>query len=401
MDIKELRISEYTYNLPEEKIAKYPLEKRDESKLLIYKKKTISESVFKNISTYLPQDHLLVMNNTKVIYARLHFRKKTGAKIEIFCLNPYKPAEYNLAFEAKKVCQWQCIVGNLKKWKEEKLKLEFSDSTKTHTLTAKKKAIEKNNVIIEFEWDGDFTFAEVLEKIGEIPIPPYLKRESEEEDKQRYQTIYSKLEGSVAAPTAGLHFTQEVLDDLKSKGIHTAELTLHVGAGTFKPVKSEKIAEHEMHTEQFYVTKETIVRIKNSLGKIISVGTTSMRTLESLYWIGVKLFSKKSNPTHIEQWEVYNLPRLSVLEAFDAILNYLDDENKNYLKAKTQIIIVPGYEFKVVDILVTNFHQPQSTLLLLVAAFVGNDWKKIYNYALENNFRFLSYGDSSLLFRNE
>lgn len=401
MNIKNIKIKDYSYSLPKNRIAKYPIEKRDESKLLIYQNKLIKDDVFKNITSYLPENHLLVMNNTKVIYARLIFKKITGAKIEIFCLNPFEPSEYNLSFASKKTTTWECIVGNLKKWKHDDLELKFGKE-KEYTLRAKKIETKDHNQIIKFEWNANITFSEVLEHIGKIPIPPYLDRDSEETDKQRYQTVYSRVEGSVAAPTAGLHFTDKLLEKLQNKkNINTAEVTLHVGAGTFKPVKSETIDEHEMHSEIFYITIDELKKIHNNLGKIISVGTTSMRTLESLYFLGINIINKRKNFNEISQWQPYeeksNIP---AKEAIGSIIEYLEKHNTDYLKGKTQIMIVPGYDFKITDILITNFHQPQSTLLLLVAAFVGDDWKKIYDYALKNDFRFLSYGDSSLLFKN-
>ncbi len=401
MNIKDIKIKDYSYILPQNRIAKYPLEKRDESKLLIYQNKVIKNDIFKNIISYLPTKHLLVMNNTKVIYARLIFKKITGARIEIFCLSPFEPSEYNLAFTTKKTTTWECIVGNLKKWKQDNLELKFGENNK-FTLRAKKTGTNGNNQIIKFEWDSNLTFSEVLEHIGQIPIPPYLNRESEEADKQRYQTVYSQIEGSVAAPTAGLHFTKKLLAELQNKkNIKTAEVTLHVGAGTFKPVKSETIDEHTMHSEIFYITINELKKIYNNLGKIISVGTTSVRTLESLYFIGSNIINKRKNFNEVSQWQpYYEKPNISTKEAIEAIIEYLEKNNTEYLKGKTQIMIVPGYDFKIADILITNFHQPKSTLLLLVAAFVGDDWKKIYDYALKNNFRFLSYGDSSLLFKN-
>ncbi len=403
--MREIKISEYTYNLAESKIAKYPLKKRDESKLLIYKNREIFDDKFKNIEKFLQKNTLLVINNTKVIHARLNFRKKTGAKIEIFCLNPHNPTEYNLAFSSKNSCQWECIVGNLKKWKSEDLSLEFwINSKKKEKLIAEKISKKGNNQIIKFKWNSDLTFGEILNSLGEIPIPPYLKRKSEENDKKRYQTIYSQAEGSVAAPTAGLHFTDEIIKNLtQKKNIKTAKLTLHVGAGTFKPVKEKYVNKHQMHTEFFVVSKKNIEKIYNNLGNITSVGTTSMRTLESIYQIGLKLLKKEKNFNFIDQWEAYEWgnENISVKKSLKAIINYLEKNKLNYLKAKTKIIIVPGYKFKIVNYLITNFHQPGSTLLLLVAAFTGEDWKKIYDYALNNNFRFLSYGDSSLLYRNK
>ncbi|MBN2662289.1 MAG: S-adenosylmethionine:tRNA ribosyltransferase-isomerase [Bacteroidales bacterium] len=397
--MKDIKISEYTYILPDKKIAKYPLQDRDKSKLLLYKDNVISSEKFLNLSICLPQNSLLLMNNTKVIYARLNFKKITGAKIEIFCLNPYIPTEYNLAFEAKKSCEWECIVGNFKKWKNDRIFLEFKLLNKTYKLYAEKSGKLGDKQIIKFEWDEDLTFGEILSLVGQIPIPPYLKRESEETDKDRYQTVYSKFEGSVAAPTAGLHFTQQIFEQLKNKKIKTDEVTLHVGAGTFKPIKTNSVKDHNMHTEYFVVKKSTLINILNNLGSIISVGTTTLRTLESIYWLGVKLFHQIKNFEYIGQWECYELEAINVKLALNTIIDFLNKKEIEQIEAKTQIIIVPGYKFKIVDMLITNFHQPQSTLLLLVGAFIGDDWKKVYEYALQNEFRFLSYGDSSLLFK--
>ncbi len=407
MNPKSIKIIDYSYKLLDKKIAKYPLPNREESKLLVYKDGTISEKKFNQISEVVPSDSLLVVNNTKVIQARMYFWKETGAKIEIFCLNPVEPADYELAFSKKNNCQWKCIVGNLKKWKNNILtKIVIIDNAE-YQINASRVGEEGNSQIVEFSWEADITFGEILENSGNTPIPPYLNRESEKSDIKTYQTVYSKHKGSVAAPTAGLHFTDAVFQSLKAKNIDIAKLTLHVGAGTFKPVKSEKIGEHEMHTEQFFVDKKTLNQLIANIGKITSVGTTSMRTLESLYWLGVKIYnnnlesselSKKFGTLKVSQWEVYNLPQnIDTKTAFLSLLKHLEAKNVDFLEASTQIIIAKGYEFKVVNNLITNFHQPQSTLLLLVSAFIGDDWKKVYNYALENDFRFLSYGDSSFL----
>ncbi len=344
----------------------------------------------------------MVFNNTKVIQARLHFQKTTGAKIEIFCLEPHVPSDYILAFQSNKKCVWKCMVGNAKKWKEETVAKNFTIDGKSVLLTAKKISSAGNTHLIEFSWDNaSITFSDILENAGELPIPPYLHRETCEKDKETYQTVYSKIKGSVAAPTAGLHFTEDVFCSLKKKNIAYEEVTLHVGAGTFQPVKSATIDGHEMHTEFFSVRKETIAHLKENLNNIIAVGTTSVRTLESLYYVGVLL---QENPEtsfdnlKITQWQPYEKPEtLSVDNALQQILNYLEKNHIETLKAETQIMIVPGYRFKIVKGIVTNFHQPQSTLLLLISAFVGEEWKKIYDYALKNDFRFLSYGDSSLL----
>ncbi len=399
---KDILTDNYTYDLPRERIAKYPLEKRDESNLLIYKNKSIKQDSFKNIDNYLQSNSLLVFNNTKVIQARLIFHKETGARIEIFCLEPIAPSDFSLAFQQTEKCKWKCIVGNLKKWKDKNLSRTFQYHNKEYILTATK--IESNNSsqYIEFSWNNtQLTFSKVLEAIGEIPIPPYLNRKSEESDKKRYQTIYSKHNGSVAAPTAGLHFTKNVFDKLKNKNIDFAELTLHVGAGTFKPVKSQTIGEHEMHTEHIYININTLQQLINNIGNISVVGTTSVRTLESIYWLGVKILKNNNirpEDLTISQWEVYKLNQnISTLKALNAIYKYMIDKDRVALSSTTQIIIVPEYKFRVINNLITNFHQPKSTLLLLIAAFVGDDWNKIYDYALNNNFRFLSYGDSCLL----
>lgn len=396
--LQNLKISDYTYNLIEDRIAKFPLPIRDESKLLYYKNGEIKTYIFNQIYKHLPKDSLLVFNNTKVIYARLFFQKKTGSKIEIFCLNPYLPNEYNLAFSCKTKSQWICIVGNLKKWKNEILEFDFKHIGINYKISAKKTGKIEDNQLIEFEWDSSLTFGEVLDIIGEIPIPPYLNRKSETIDKEHYQTIYSKIEGSVAAPTAGLHFTKQVFENLKQKNISTTEITLHVGAGTFKPVKTEKVLEHTMHTEYFEISTSSLDKIISNLGNITAVGTTSLRTLESLYWIGIKMLLNLQDCNQIKQWEIYELQQFSIEDSLNSIKNYLIKNKINTYQAKTQIMIVPGYKFKIVNQIVTNFHQPNSTLLLLIAAFVGENWKKIYDYALKNDYRFLSYGDSSLLF---
>lgn len=400
LDVKNIKISEYSYNLPEDRIAKFPLKNRDESKLLIYKNGQISHDIFKHLDRYL-NNTLLVLNNTKVIYARLIFHKSTGARIEIFLLYPNQPADYEQNFQSKSSVSWTCIVGNLRKWKNEDLKLNFTVGTKEYTLVAHKLEVTPGgDVLVSFNWNGDFSFSEIIEHVGVVPIPPYLNRQAVESDKLTYQTVYSKQKGSVAAPTAGLHFTQAVFDKLKNKGIDTAEVTLHVGAGTFKPVKSQVIGGHKMHTEYFTVQYDELKKIRNNLGKITAVGTTTTRCLESLYWIGAKI--RKQEQRFVAQWEPYETEAdISVEQAFDNILDYMRENDLNRFEAWTQIIIVPGYKFRVIDALITNFHQPQSTLLLLIAAFVGDDWKKIYQYALDNNFRFLSYGDSSLLFKNQ
>jgi len=395
---QNIRIELYDYQLPDERIAKYPLEQRDKSKLLIYNKGNIGSNTFSEIDYYIPENSTLVFNNTKVIQARLKFYKETGAQIEIFCLEPIEPSDYALAFEQTEKVTWKCIVGNLKKWKTEDLKSRIRINDYEIEIVATKKGAVGNTQIIEFKWNNNkVSFSEILENVGVTPIPPYLNRESENIDKERYQTVYSKLKGSVAAPTAGLHFTNPVLGKLKEKNIKLEEITLHVGAGTFTPVKSNTVDEHEMHTEHFVVKKETIKQLLDA-ERIVAVGTTSVRTIESLYWMGVKLISLNKLDIHIKQWEPYELKvGIYKKEALQALLNYMNQNDIKQLEASTQIMIVPGYTFKMVDILITNFHQPKSTLLLLIAAFIGDNWKNVYRYALENEFRFLSYGDSSVL----
>ncbi len=399
-EYKNILIENYSYNLQESSIAKYPLNERDASKLLVLKNDSFFEDKFLNIDNFLDNNSLIVFNNTKVIQARLNFEKETGAKIEIFCLEPHLPIDYQLSFQTKNSVQWKCIVGNAKKWKSGKVYKMFNINGLKYSISAEK--IEKLTEawIIEFNWNGNFTFAELIEYNGFIPIPPYLNRESEALDSTRYQTIYSKHKGSVAAPTAGLHFTEKVFFKLIQKNIKQAEISLHVGAGTFKPVKSEKIGEHEMHSEHFIVNTEVIENILAHTGKIIAVGTTSVRTLESIYWIGVKILSGKYTDYEIlkiQQWDAYQLNNtVKIEEAFKAVLGLLEQNGQLFLEADTQIMIVPSYKFKVVNVLITNFHQPQSTLLLLISAFIGEKWKEIYNFALEKDFRFLSYGDSCL-----
>lgn len=400
---QQIRIEEYDYPLPDERIAKFPLAKRDESKLLLYKDGQVSESVFKHIADYLPAGSLLVYNNTRVIQARLLFQKATGARIEVFCLEPAEPHDYALIFQQTERCSWICLVGNLKKWKDGLLTKKVAIQGEEVILSAEKKESHGDSHRIEFTWDNPkYTFADLLDAAGVLPIPPYLHRETEKSDLVTYQTVYSKIKGSVAAPTAGLHFTPEVLADVDAHGIGREEVTLHVGAGTFKPVKSETIEGHEMHTEFISVRRSSIERIQKNLGKIIAVGTTSVRTLESLYYIGVKLASHPdatSEELVVNQWMPYEAEnnRIPVAEALQHILDYLDRHQADKLVTATQIIIAPGYEFKIVRGIITNFHQPKSTLLLLISAFVKGNWRTIYDYALSHDFRFLSYGDSSLL----
>lgn len=403
MNTKEIRIEDYDYPLPDERIAKYPLARRDESKLLLYKEGHVGESLFKRIADYLPAGALMVFNNTRVIQARLLFHKETGARVEVFCLEPAEPRDYAQIFQTTRRCRWNCLVGNLKKWKTGALTRDLLINDRLLTLRAEKLESKGDSHLIEFTWDDErVTFAELLDAAGILPIPPYLHRETEQSDLSTYQTVYSKIKGSVAAPTAGLHFTPEVLADIDAHGIGREEVTLHVGAGTFKPVKSETIAGHEMHTEFISVGRSSIERLRANLGKIIAVGTTSVRTLESLYYIGVLIADNPdatSEELVVGQWMPYDEAnnRLPVSEALGNILDYLDRRGADRLVTATRIIIAPGYEFKLVKGIVTNFHQPRSTLLLLISAFVKGDWRRIYDYALGHDFRFLSYGDSSLL----
>lgn len=398
-DFKNIKISDYSYSLPDECIARYPLAERDSSKLLVWNNGTIKKEQFKNITSYIPENSLLVFNNTRVIHARLFFQKETGAKIEIFCLEPVQPADHQLAFQQTERVVWKCMVGNAKKWKEGELLRTVELKGKTIRLQARKMKQHGNSFIVEFNWNGNFHFAEIIENSGVLPIPPYLNRETEPADEETYQTVYAKSDGSVAAPTAGLHFTETVMNELANKNIALRELTLHVGAGTFQPVKSETIDGHKMHNEKVIVPKKFIEELLVNPKKIVAVGTTSVRSLESIYWAGLKL-GKRNNTLHnieIEQWEPYDTHiTISVQDALKNVIAYLEKHNLAALQFSTQIIIVPGYRFKLVEGMVTNFHQPQSTLLLLIGAFLGNEWKKVYDFALENEFRFLSYGDSNL-----
>ncbi len=401
----KIKIQDYSYILPDERIAKYPLEKRDSSKLLIYNNGEIKESVFTGLPSYLPQGSLMVFNNTKVVPARLFFRKETGAVIEIFCLEPVDPKDYALSFSSVGTCSWNVVIGNAKKWKGGDVYFICDDTHKeAKSLNLRAELIEKgdnNGSIVRFKWDGNLSFSEVLDICGRIPIPPYLNRDTEELDLERYQTLYARIKGSVAAPTAGLHFTEEVLEAVSAAGVEREQVCLHVGAGTFVPVKSEYISDHKMHTEPFEVTKDLLLKLRDLKdgAKVIAVGTTSTRTLESLYFLGVQCIENGA-PDAVRQWEPYMKEyAYSVKESVSALLDYMESRNMDKIVARTGIIIVPSYKFRVVDMLVTNFHQPQSTLLLLISAFIGGNWKEVYNYALDNGFRFLSYGDSSLLFR--
>ncbi len=402
--MKPIYIADYNYPLPDERIAKYPLAERDHSKLLVYRDGKVSEDRFYHIGDYIAPHSLLVYNNTRVIQARLEFHKSSGARIEVFCLEPIAPHDYQLSLGSTTGCTWKCMVGNAKKFNVESLELRVERLGVT--LRVSKGEQRGNTYEVHFSWDNEkVSFAEILDAVGELPIPPYLNRKTEESDKRTYQTVYSRIKGSVAAPTAGLHFTERVLDDIRSRGIETEELTLHVGAGTFLPVKTADANEHTMHTEIIAVPKKAIEHIIAKLGHIVAVGTTSMRTLESLYFIGAKLRDSeiseyRDTEIHVGQFEPYgNEFTLSVKDSLQAIVDYLEATGQETLHAETQIMIKPGYEFRVVDQLITNFHQPQSTLLLLVSAFVKGDWKTIYDYALSHDFRFLSYGDSSILTR--
>lgn len=402
--VDQIRIEDYNYDLPDDRIAKYPLSERDASKLLKYSDCNVSEYRFSEISSLLPSDSLMVFNDTKVVPARLHFQRPTGAHIEIFCLEPVMPAEYATMFGVCDRCMWKCIVGNVKRWKDDILDLYNPDSDEhLSKLALKAKLVERQGEtsVVEFTWNDGYPFSRVLEMAGSVPIPPYLNRETEAVDLERYQTLYARFRGSVAAPTAGLHFTEEVLNAVRENGIDTETVCLHVGAGTFLPVKSSLVAEHTMHREPFVVTLSLLEKLLDRERKVIAVGTTSVRTLESLYYVGVKCI-ESGCPSDVNQWEPYEREYpYSLQESLEAIIKYLKSNGLDELNVGTRIIIVPGYKFRIVDVLVTNFHQPQSTLLLLISAFVGGDWHRIYDYALANGFRFLSYGDSSVLFRSD
>lgn len=400
--IPQIRIEEFDYNLPDERIAKYPLEKRDASKLLMYREGKVSEYQFSSLPQLLPEDSIMVFNDTKVVPARLHFQRESGAHIEIFCLDPVSPEEYVSMFAVTDSCRWKCIVGNVKRWKNDTLSLyNPGNAREISEMDLRADLVERcgETSIVEFKWSNGASFSKVLEVCGSVPIPPYLNRETEDVDLERYQTLYARYRGSVAAPTAGLHFTESVLDAIRNRNISTDTVCLHVGAGTFLPVKSSLVSEHTMHREPFVVTLALLERILASEGDVIAVGTTSVRTLESLYYIGVSCI-EKGMPCDVGQWDPYSREyEYSTEESIKAIISYLKENGLDELKLGTRIIIVPGFRFRIVDVLVTNFHQPQSTLLLLISAFVDGEWKSIYDYALENGFRFLSYGDSSVLFR--
>ena len=401
--IPEIRIEDYDYPLTDDRIAKYPLPQRDASKLLVYKEGVPIESVFKSLPDFLPSGALMVFNDTRVVPARMHFKRSTGAHIEIFCLEPVLPAEYNTSFAAVQSCSWKCVIGNSKRWKDDTLAYDCPPDSVLAAmhLTAALVSRDGQTGVVEFRWDGGEPFSRVLEECGQVPIPPYLNRETEAIDLERYQTLYAHIRGSVAAPTAGLHFTEAVLEDIRAKSIDTQNVCLHVGAGTFLPVKSSRVAEHPMHREPFSVKLDLLKKLRDGGRPCIAVGTTSVRTLESLYYAGVSIM-EKGEPEDIGQWVPYEREYpYSTEDAIDAIISYLEAHSLSELKLGTRIIIVPGFRFRIVDIMVTNFHQPESTLILLISAFVGGDWKTIYNFALSHGFRFLSYGDSSLLFRRD
>lgn len=399
-----INIKDYNYELPDSRIAKYPLEERDQSKLLEFRDSCITEHIFRDLPGLLPDNAIMVFNDTKVVPARLHFRRESGASIEIFCLEPHLPVEYNVNFASTGQCEWRCIVGNVKKWKGDVLRLDNPDADEAVSLmNLRAELVERQGEtsIVRFSWDNGAAFSAVLEACGRIPIPPYLNRDTESIDSERYQTLYAKYRGSVAAPTAGLHFTDAVLEAIRNRGIDTETVCLHVGAGTFLPVKSDNVAEHRMHREPFSVSLDFLMKLRHGGHQVIAVGTTSVRTLESLYYVGVGII-EEGEAKDVDQWAPYSREYdYSLEESLDAIIDYLKARGETSLRVGTRIIIVPGFRFRVVDVLVTNFHQPQSTLLLLISAFIGGEWKPIYEYALAHSFRFLSYGDSSLLFRAE
>lgn len=400
--IPEIHIEDYNYPLDDARIAKYPLAERDASNLLCYNDDNVSKHTFRDLPSILPQDSLMVFNDTKVVPARLHFQRSTGAHIEIFCLEPVLPEEYVTMFAATGSCRWKCIVGNVKRWKNDMLNLYNPEQKEDVTeLSLQAALVERcgETSIVEFTWHNGLPFSRVLEIAGSIPIPPYLNRDTEQIDLERYQTLYARFRGSVAAPTAGLHFTERVMDSLKERNIEIEKVCLHVGAGTFLPVKSSLVSEHTMHREPFVVTFDFLNRLISSDRKVIAVGTTSVRTLESLYYLGIKCI-ETGYPADVDQWEPYQRDYdYTFHEAVEALMAYMREKELSEIQLGTRIIIVPGFRFRAVDVIVTNFHQPQSTLLLLISAFVGGNWRQIYDYALANDFRFLSYGDSSVLFR--
>ena len=410
--IPVIHIEDYSYLLPDERVAKYPLSERDHSKLLIYKDGSVSETVFKYLPDHLSPDTIMVFNDTKVVPARLFFRRSSGAHIEIFCLEPLEPAEYVSSFDSRDTCVWKCVVGNAKRWKSDSLSLDLQaaeesvskpdlEALKSLNLRASLIEREGQTASVRFSWDGGVSFSSVLDLCGRVPIPPYLNRETEAIDLERYQTLYAHIKGSVAAPTAGLHFTQATLEGIKAKGIDMQTICLHVGAGTFLPVKSSLVSEHSMHREPFIIKKSFIEDLLHSDKQLLAVGTTSVRTLESLYYVGVSII-EKGFPEDVQQWAPYEREySYSKEQSLEAILQYMNDNSLEKLQIGTRIIIVPGFTFRMVDMLLTNFHQSQSTLLLLISAFIGGDWHTVYDYALGHDFRFLSYGDSSLLYRHK
>ena len=399
--IPDIHIEDFAYPLPDGRIAKYPLPERDSSKLLVYREGIISESIFRNLPSELPEGALMVFNDTKVVPARLFFKRDSGARIEIFCLEPHDPSDYNVSFASVSECVWKCVIGNSKRWKGDIISFDCPPHTALAAMELKAELVTKTDRtgLVRFSWKGGEPFSRVLELCGQVPIPPYLNRDTEEMDTERYQTVYAHTRGSVAAPTAGLHFTEAVLEAIRAKSIDTETICLHVGAGTFLPVKGSRVAEHPMHREPFAVSLDFLRTLRAGSRKVIAVGTTSVRTLESLYYVGVSCI-EQGEPADVSQWAPYEREYAYTLpEALDGIIAYLEKNKLKELKVGTRIIIVPGFRFRVVDMLVTNFHQPESTLLLLVSAFVAGDWRSIYDYALGHGFRFLSYGDSSLLFR--
>jgi len=419
--IPDIHISDYTYDLPEERIAVYPLSEREQSRLLLWKEGQISETLFSHVDRVIPANSLLVFNNTRVIHARLIFRTPSGARIEIFCLEPRQPAGYQLSFQSTESVEWKCLVGNARKWKRGSLVLPVAVGEVTVTFRAEMTGRVGNAFLVRFSWEPPVTFATLIEAAGSMPIPPYLNRDAETIDDDRYQTTYARIDGSVAAPTAGLHFTPRVMENLKNKGTSFAELTLHIGAGTFQPVKSERVADHDMHTETVYVTRDFLEKLHHHAGRVIAVGTTSVRSLESLYWLGAALANPDSgiltamvqNPAlddkagsrhlpsfHVGQWQPYLTGSALIPEEATArLLTLMQEKGLGQLSFTTAIIILPGYPFRLVNGMFTNFHQPRSTLLLLIAAFLGHDWKKVYDYALQQGFRFLSYGDANLFLK--
>lgn len=401
MPANNINISNYSYELPEERIAKFPLSERDKSKLLVYKHGEINSDIFRNVGRYIEPGSLLVFNNSRVIPARLIFHKESGARVEIFLLEPLKPADYQQIFHHNTPVVWKCLVGNLKRWKQGTLSKNVRVGSHEILLEAKLLENKGSSQNIEFSWnDKESKFIDLIENAGFTPIPPYLNREPVEMDKEWYQTVYSKHEGSVAAPTAGLHFTRHVMDNLAEKQVKMKEITLHVGAGTFQPVKSNNMADHSMHTEHFAVTKELLLALIENQNTLVAVGTTTVRTLESIFWLGVKAFSGQlpiNSRLHLEQWEGYAKCNMNLKESVQALIAWMDKKGEDKIAASTSMIIVPGYHFRVIDNMITNFHQPKSTLILLIAAFIGENWRNVYDYALKNQFRFLSYGDSSIL----